>query len=237
VIVDINGVFGVSGAVITGGQVSNSQGGFLSSVLPNEAVDVLFDLNTTFHNPSSYAFDSNGRLLFSSITNPGTSQSGIYATTGIGDDPSLLFSSTSRISGIAIDASDQIHVSTEDGRIEIHALDGSLIDSDFVTDLGFFSPLAFGSLESPDIDLFALDSMGDLLRIDSLGNKEVIGSGFTIAYSSLQFGSDGSLYASDFTCDRILRISATPPSIPEPNALAIMVIFSLAACLGRKRKM
>jgi sugar lactone lactonase YvrE len=230
VIVDINGIFGAAGSVITGGQVSNSQGGFLSAIRPDESVDTLFGLTTTFHNPSAYAFDSNNRLLFSNVPNPGTSQVGIYATTGIDDDPSLLFSSTSRIGGIAIDASDQIYVSTEDGRIEVHALDGSLIDSDFVTDLRFFSPLAFGSLGSTEIDLFALDSMGDLLRIDTLGNKEVIGSGFNTGYNSIQFGPDGSLYASDFAGDRILKVSATPPSIPEPNTLAIFMIFSFGAC-------
>lgn len=230
VIVDINGTFGVAGAVITGGQVSNSQGGFLSSILPDESVNVLFGLTTTFHNPSGYAFDGNGRLLFSNFSNPGTSPAGVYASTGVGDAPSLLFSSTSRIGGIAVDDFDQIFVSTEDGRVEIRALDGSLIDSDFVTGLGFSGPLAFGSLGNGNIDLFAINSTGDLLRIDMLGNTETIGSGFTTS-NSIQFGADGSLYAADFSGDRILRVSA----VPEPALGITSLMFLFGICILRNR--
>ena len=230
VVVDLGGTFGDPGTVITGGQISNSQGGFLSTIAADETVSTIFGPTTAYHNPSAYAFDSTGRLLFSNVTNPGTSPSGIYATTGLADEPSLLFSSTARIGGIAIDDMDRIFVSTEDGRVEIHALDGSLLDDDFVTGLGFSGALAFGSLGGPDVDLFTVTSMGELWRIDEFGSVATIGNGFDSTFH-MQFGADDALYASDFAGDRILRVSA----VPEPNSLAILCLLGSPFLFRRKR--
>lgn len=234
VIVDRNGIFGDPGTVITGGQVSNSQGGFLSTIASDETVTTIFGLTTTFHNPSSYAFDSNGRLLFSNFSNPGTSPSGIYGTTGLTDEPSLLFSSTDRIGGLAIDDMDRIFVSTDDGRIEIHSLDGTLLDDDFVTGLGFSGGLAFGNLGGSDIDLFTVTSTGQLWRIDEFGSITTIGTGFDSTFF-MQFGADGALYASDFAGDRILRVSKVPPTVPEPNGVIVLVLMATSAIFRRRR--
>ncbi len=229
-IVDRNGVFGTPGDILVGGQISNSEGGQISAIHPNQVVDLVFGMTTVFHNPSQFAFDSQQRLLFTNSPNPGTSLSGVYLTTGPGDFPSALFTTSARVGGIAVDSTDRIFVSTIDGRIEVHESDGTLIDNNFVTGLGTGNFLAIGQFGSATTDLFTTNSIGELLRIDLSGNVSLIGSGFDGA-RGIAFGPDGAMYVSEFNNDRVLRIS----TVPEPGGLLVLGCLALGLVKRRWR--
>ena len=229
VAVDIDGIFGTVGAVLMGGIISNGSGGQIASVLPDETVVALFGPTTSFHNVSDMVFDSTGRFLFTNYPNPSTSTAGIFASTGAGDFPSLLASTGVRVGGIAVDPSDRIFVSTEDGRIQIYDSAGALIDANFVQSLGIAAaPLTLGQLAGAPLSLYTVNSGGSLLEVDMLGVATTIGSGFAGAID-LEFGADGLLYISELSQDRVMRV-------PEASGMLLSGIVLLVG-LARARRL
>lgn len=228
VIVDVDGIFGTAGAVLMGGIISNALGGQIASVQPDQTVVTLFGPTTTFHNPSEFVFDSLGRFLFTNHPNPATSTQGVFESTGAGDPPTLLFTTTVNISSMALDPSDQIYLATDDGRIEQRDFNGTLLDANFVTGLGYAgAPITIGQLGAVPLSLYTVDLAGDLLEVDMLGNETVIGSGFTNVID-MEFGPDDALYLTELANDRVLRL-------PEPSG---MLFFGIAflSLLGKRRR-
>ncbi len=207
VIVDQAGVFGPAEAVLVGGIISNKIGGQIKSILPNQTVTDLFGPTTTFHNPAQYAFDRNGRLLFTNAAGQATpTDRGIFATSGVGDLPQSIYPTSLNLIGIAVDASGRILVATENGRIQTHQADGTLIDADFTLGLGSGGTLAIGTLGSYVDQLFTINGAGLLYVIDlSTGQATQLGEGFD-GISSITFGPDGALYVAEFNQDRVLRV-------------------------------
>lgn len=229
VVVDVTGVFGTAGAVLMGGIISNSQGGQIAQILLDESVVSLFGPTTAWHNVTDMAFDGSGRLLFTNFPNPGTSTTGVYESSGALDPPTLLASTGVRVGGLAVDPSDRIYVTTEDGRIQIYDSAGALVDANFVTGLGLTAgPLTVGQLDGGAVSVYAMNSLGELLEVDLLGNSTVIGTGFATV-SDLAFGPDGDLYIAEFDQDHVLRV-------PEPGGIMLVAGLAMLAALARLRR-
>lgn len=223
VVVDVNGVFGTPGAVLVAGTTGPGVGA-MSTIQPGtQNVSVLFGPNATLLNINDMKFDSSGRLILAQ--NSGN----VLVSTGA--MPTVLFSLGIPNGQIDIAASDNIYTAALDGVIRVHAPDGTLIDNSFVTGLGAgqSSKIAIGSGTLFGNDLLVLNfGNGDLLRVDSLGNSTVIGTGFNTTISDIEFGPDGFLYLSDYANDQVLRIT------PEPTSLVLLGIGALA--LVRRRR-
>ncbi len=159
-------------------------------------------------------FDNTGRFLL--VDDRGGSGGAVLTSTG--DQPSVLFTSSGRLKGIAVDGSNQIFTSDASGTIRVHTENGALVDNGFVTGLGGPTvPLAFGP-GGPvwGDDLYTVNhSSNELLRIDAAGGITVIGIGFTGNYNDAKFGPDEALYLSVFSGDEIIRIA--PPVGVNPD--------------------
>ncbi len=205
VIVDEAGIVsGTPGAVLVGGVHSNplSQGK-ISKITPAGVVTTLFGPTTDFHNPTAFAFDGPGRLLFTDY-NLGR----VMVTTGAAPVP--LFS-LSHPQNIEIDAAGRIAVTSGDEtRLRLYTSAGALSNANFAS-VKTSSPVARGPGGNWGRDLYVISTGGNLLRVDLAGNATVVGSGFA-NITHFTFGSDGALYASELAADRIYRFAA--PAAP-----------------------
>ncbi len=212
---ELGGPSGVAGSVLVGGVNTYGVDGMISAIAPDQTVSVLLGPLAAMMNPQSMVFDQNGRLLVAN--GEGAAGQTHIGVANIGNntfDPLINVAGTYPYD-LAIDATNRVSSSWEDGNIRIHNPDGSLVDDDFLTGLGrgaiVFGPggLSWGT------DLYALRrSTGELLRIDTLGSATVIGTGFTPDQDhDMTFGADKALYVSDASNDKILRI--IPESAPQ----------------------
>jgi len=204
VIVDVNGVFGVAGAVLVGGTISDPVGGHITRILPDQSVVPLFGPTTAWHNPSWLAFDLDGRMLFTNFANPGTSPPGIYRSTGA--SPTALILTTLNPRTIAVDSLNRIFITHTDGTIKLYGETGTLLNGSFATGLGASAMLDIGTFGGSSESVFAIDSAGNLLQISMAGVVTTLGSGF-VGQAAMAFGPDDSLYVSDIPNDRVLRVS------------------------------
>ncbi len=209
-IVDQEGRFGRPGSVLVGGIISNSEGGLISLIAPDETVQTLFGPTQEFHNPAEVTFGPNGELFFTNAADPITpTNRGIFVTSSATQFPKSIYSTRYNFVGIAIGPSDRIFVSSQQGRIQTHQLEGALEDENFAQGLGSGGPLAIGAFDAGLPYLFMVNTAGELFRIELTdGAIEVIGHGFNSA-NDLVFGPDNALYVSEFSEDRILRITKT----------------------------
>ena len=213
VIVDRTGaISGIAGAVLVGGQTSPGIGA-VWRIAPDENVTPLFGPSGLYNNTSGFAFDAQGRLLFTD-----GAQGRVYRSDGA--TPVLLFNLADAVF-IASDAADRIVVSPANapGRLLLYSASGTLSNANFAT-VRVASPLARGPGGIWTTDLYAITDGGDLIRIALDGTPTTAGSGFG-AIEGLTFGPDGALYASDFTGDRIWRIQPRPPVTFTTATLAV----------------
>lgn len=218
VVVDTAGLFGAAGAVLVGGQISDMTGGHITRIFPDQSVATLFGPTTSWHNPTSFIFDRDGRLLFTNSVNPGTSPPGVYQSTG--GFPTALFVTSMNPGSIAVDSQNRIFISHSDGTIKIYDEAGSLVDAAFAAGLGGPASLAIGLFGGEDESVFAIDSGGGLRRIDMAGVSTTIGSGFA-GVRALRFGPDDAIYVSEFNNDRVLRVSPSPAGrVPDGGSVA-----------------
>jgi len=176
------------------------------------------------------AFDSTGRLLMSD-----DDSHLVLASTG--GAPTALFSTgTVRLFDIEIGPSDLIYSGANDGKIRIHGADGSLLNDMFSAGFGGSPRLAFGKGFGFGNDLYVLDD-GDLFRLDVAGTPTIVGSGFASVFTDIKFGPDGALYVSEFSNDRILRVSAVPEPSSAVLAFVCFVAFGLGAYKSKRAPM
>jgi hypothetical protein len=203
-------ISGIPASVLVGGGYGVSP--YINGVDPNGDLIHLFESNVQFRNPAYMAFDSTGRLLFLDST-----AHAVFQTTG--ENPTLLFSAPNCESTLAIDANDNIYVPSITGAIRIYAPNGTLLNDSFVTGLvssGGKIPIAFGRGGVWGDCLYAIAG-GNLLRIDSGGNQEPVGTGFDSQYLDMTF-YENKLYISDRLQGQILEIA------PEPAIEALVDI-------------
>jgi sugar lactone lactonase YvrE len=196
VLVDDAGVIGgVRQSVLVGG------GGVLAAIFPNQSAATVF--SSGFADVDDMKFDHTRRLIFSDDLPQ------VLVSTG--DAPTVLFSTPSRPGSIAIADDNRIFVALADGTIRIYNADGTVANDAFATGMnGLDTYLAFGEGEGGFGQALYVLSGSTLLRFNKNGKSTVIGLGFSIGPSSgtgFVFGPDKALYVSDYSANRILRIS------------------------------
>ena len=172
-------------------------------------------------------FDLLNRLLISD-----NDSNNVLVSTG--GTPQVLFSLPDSARDIAVSPTGQIFAAAADGVIRIYDEAGNLVDNGFITGLaGGRNAFAFGRGGVFGNDLYSVDD-GRLLRVDSSGNSSVLGTGLPLQIEDIAFSPDGSaLFLSDFSNDRILRIS----QVPEPTSLTLLGIGAVSLIgYGWRRK-
>lgn len=196
VLFDASGrISGVPNAVLVGG------GGILAAIFQDQTARVVF--NAGFDDVDDMKFDHAGRLVFSDDRQ--------QVLVSSGNTPSVLFPLPDRPGSIAIDEDDRIYVALADGTIRIYTPDGALADAAFARGLaGLDTYLAFGPGAGGFGKALYVLSGDELFRFDRNGKPHKIGAGFNVGPSSgtgFVFGPDKSLYVSDHSQNRILKIS------------------------------
>lgn len=183
-------------SVLVGGDI------ILAAIYRNQQSAVIF-FNSGFEDVDDMKFDRNGRLLFADDAPL------VWASTG--GPPTVLFSTPTRASSLAIDDDNRIFIALGDGTIRIYRQNGTaagIVASGLEQGLNLYIALADGR-GGFGRSLYAL-SGSTLLRFTPNGRSTVIGTGFSIGPSSgtgMTFGPDHALYISDYDGNRVLRIS------------------------------
>lgn len=196
VLFDASGrISGVPNSVLVGG------GGILAAIFKDQTSAVIF--NSGFADVDDMKFDHQGRLVFSDDLP--------RVLVSKGGPPTVLFSTPNRPSSIAIDDNNRIFLSIADGTIRIYNADGTVADNAFATGLaGFDIYLALGPGEGGFGKALYVLNGTELLRFNKRGEATTIGSGFSVGPASgtgFVFGPDKSLYVSDYSNNRILKIT------------------------------
>ncbi len=220
-------ISGTPGSVIVGGTCTNSvQTGCFSAVLPDESVVPLFGPSTAYQNPFDFVQHPDGRLLVSD-------DNGMQVLDLTPTGPQTLYALPALGGYIDVRPSGEILTVANDGVVRIHDATGALLDGSFFSGLGAgFAPLAVGSGSVVwGDDLYAVDEVtGELLRIDSGGTAQVIGSEMCGDVGDLAFGTDDSLYVSLVDQNRVVRIA-----VPEPDAALVVLSAALAGVAAFRR--
>lgn len=222
---DAAGIMGTVNAVIVGGLVGDLTGGHLTSIQPDQSVVPLHGPVPSWHNPTDFAADATGRLLFTNFPNPGTSTPGVFHTSG--GPPVRLFGSVANPYSIAVSPANELFVSFADGTLRRYSPAGALLDSTFAVGMRIGTPVAIGSLSGAARALYAISATNQLVRLTFAGAPTVLGTAFE-SVSDLEFGPDGVLYMSEFENDRVLRLVRAVPGV-SPAAAAILML-GLSAC-------
>jgi hypothetical protein len=218
VLFDATGAFaGIPGSIIVGGIVNSGVGAAIHVIAPDGTASTVIGPSTQLDNPSDMTFDGTGRLLFTDHGNQD-----VKVTSG--GSPATLIALSSNSLSVAYDPStDRVYSNALDGVIRIHQSDGTLIDATFATSDEALAvgpgDVVFGN------DIYTVDNgTGELVRIDLAGNATVIGTGFS-EVRDLEFGPDGSLYASETSNHRILRIAPIDAPGLSPHGWVVLAIF------------
>jgi hypothetical protein len=197
---------GIPGSVLVGGRTSGTPQVF--GILPDPAQTVVsvFGPSSEWTNLSDMEFDRSGRLLFGDEDG---ANGRVFAAADAGEVPTELFAVSGRLAGLEVDAAGRIYTSTFDGRVRIHASDGSVISDPYLAGLGDrILPIAVGPGGPWGTDLYTVNQhSGELIRADAFADTTVVGTGFGGFLIDFEFGPDEALYVSDLGLGRIWRIA------------------------------
>jgi hypothetical protein len=226
VLFDATGAFAaIPGSIIVGGITSGTSAA-IHVIAPDGSASTVIGPSTQLDNPSDMTFDGTGRLLFTDHGNQD-----VKVTSG-GSPTTLIALPSNSLSVVYDPATDRVYSNALDAVIRVHQSDGTLIDATFATSDEALAigpgDVVFGN------DIYTVDNgTGELIRIDLAGNATVIGSGFS-EVRDLEFGPDGSLYASEASNHRILRIAPIAPADApglSPHGWVVLAIFLGASSL------
>jgi len=220
---DVTGsVSGVAGAVLVGG--GTGSGGIVYSIWLDQSVHTLFGPSPAFQNPADMVVDALGRLVFTDSNWMGASTGGRLMIAD-GGPPVAVFSTVPSVVGLAVAADGKIFTSDGNGIIRLHNNDGSVLNPTYATGVGPYPYMDIGPGNDPwGTDLYVLKLTTDeLIRINSSGQKTVIGTGFTGNVVDVCFGPDNALYLSVQDEGRIWRIAPCP----GPAARSVQIVKEL----------
>lgn len=209
VIYDANGsASGIPGAVIVGGHELNSLAGKIVAIRPDQSLTTLYATAATF-NPNVFAYDLNGRLLFSD-------NEGGKVWTMTNGAPTVLFNLAGALH-LAVDELNRLVVGRENfAPLHLYTSGGVLLTNAFAT-VAPNSPLARGPGGFWGTGIFCVNTNGDLLSLDTNGVATKFAAGFGVPYG-MAFGPDGALYVAEFDSDLIWRVEP-PNCLPQPLGL------------------
>lgn len=245
VLFDAAGHFGSVGSVLVGG-IESLNSGRISQIAPNGTATILLQ-NQGLGNPNHLAFDSTGRL-FVANTRPssGKTPNNVLVIDGSGVNvfATFDFDTEGVPGGIAVDKNDNVYVALGLGnRIAKFSSSGALIDLNFATG---FTPAQLsidnsagsvfgGALFATQFATQPNSSDGKVWRIDlNTGVSTVFAEGFADA-NGITISTDGTMYVSETTGDRIVQISASLAAVPEPSTFVLFAMGGVAL-LGLKRR-
>jgi hypothetical protein len=213
---------GVPGSLLVGGRSGGTP--LLFGILNDPAQTVVTVFGPSgWTNLSDMEFDPSGRLLFGDEN--GTTGR-VFAASNPNQPPVVLFAVTGRVAGLEVDAAGRIYTSTFDGRVRIHAADGSVVSDPFLSGLGNrLLPIALGPGGPWGTDLYTVNQVtGQLIRADAFADTTVIGTGFDGFLMDFEFGPDGALYVSDLGLGLIWRIAfATTDVASAPAEIGLRI--------------
>ena len=183
--------------------MTTGSSGRVSKIAPDGTVTDLFGTSTDYYNPSGFAFDAEARLFFTIFGN-----GRVYRADG-GTPVHII--TLSQANSLAVDALGRLAVNAYYATsLPIYTLDGALVNANFAT-VRAGTPIARAPGGVWGTNLLVVGTSGQLLRLNADGTTVPLGSGFS-SISSLRFGPDGALYASEFDTDRIYRLAQ--PAVP-----------------------
>ena len=228
VLVDVNGLYsGTPGSVLVAGKVGLAGPGFIQAIAPDGTTTLVTQTVTNDINVNGLGVLSDNTLVAGSNEgnyfqyNTGTNMLDPYffmdITTGsvAVDDQDNIYS----VVGQAIFQGGMLVPSANPGDILRYNQVSGMVETfaDLNLDVSSGSAaLAFGPGDAFwGTDLYTFNrGTGEFLRIDSMGNATVIGSGFNQGLvADLEFGPDGALYASLLQDNQVIRFAPEPSSV------------------------
>jgi hypothetical protein len=184
-------ISGVPRAVIIGGETGpGGVQGRLSKILSDGTVTTLFGPSSVMINPSDFVGDSSGRLLF-------TDYEGGKVWVMTNGTPTVLISGLTQPVPIAVDSQDRILVNaTTESRVRLYSATGELLTNSFVR-AETSTPLALGPGGFWGTGVYYVNTNGDLMTVDLIGQATKVGISFS-GLEDIAFGPDGGLYASAY---------------------------------------
>ena len=192
-------VSGTPGAVLVGGSAVGT-GAVISKINTNGAVTQLFGgVQANMNNPGELLFDASGRLY---ISDSGSNR--VFATSSSAAPTNLI--SFSGAYELALDVSNRLAVGSFNS-LPLFYYTTNGVPAGSGPPINDGSPVVAGpGDEFWGRELYAVNSLNQLIRIDSFGNMIAVGTNFD-GVISMAFGPGNALYVSYRDYDVILRIA------------------------------
>lgn len=212
-IYDATGAYsGVAGSVVVGGRPTGSATGVLSAIRPNGSVVTLAGPGAGFVNPSDFALDGAGRMLFTDFEGTGAVQ---QLSGGL---PSPFFSPGTGYRDISVHpTTGEIYLrNTNVNTIRKYSATGTLVATVVSGIAG--AGMAIGTGSSTWGTTLYVGNTTRILRLNSASSRDTIASNF-VNITSIEFGPGDALYVSDYGADKVYRINlATAAVAPVARA-------------------